>query len=158
MKSTSKLFSTTFLSLTLLFAFYSCDRKTGCTDFRAENYDPSAEKDNGECVLQREKFLGTYVGISSCSQPIGGQFECVVKEANDNLSDILIENLGGFVEGDLRGIVTGNAITIKEQDPAANGKYVSGNGLIIGNLINIELTYNLGDGTNVASCQLEMQK
>jgi hypothetical protein len=138
--------------------FSSCSRKEGCTDLRAENYDPSAEKDNGECILPREKFIGFYTGLSLCSNPIGGQFESTVTKANDNLSDIFIENLGGFVEAKVRATIIGNTLTIKEQDPAANGKYVSGNGNIIGNLVNIQISYVLGDGINTASCQIEMQK
>jgi hypothetical protein len=156
MNTASKLFSATFLSMTLLFAFYSCDRKTGCTDFRAENYDPSAEKDNGECVLAREKFIGFYSGTSVCAST--QQFESTVSPANDNLTDIFFENLGGFVEAKVRGTVTGNTLVIKEQDPAANGRYVSGTGTIIGNLIELNLSYRLGNGTTPTNCQIEMQK
>ena len=138
--------------------FSSCSRKEGCTDFRAENYDPSAEKENGECILPREKFIGLYTGLSLCSDPIGGQFESTVTKANDNLSDIFIENLGGFVEAKVRATIVGNTLTIKEQDPAANGKYVYGNGNILGNLLNLELNYRLGNGTIPITCQIEMQK
>ena len=93
-----------------------------------------------------------------CSNPIGGQFESTITEANDNLSDIFIENLGGFVEAKVRATIVGNTLTIKEQAPAANGKYVYGNGNIIGNLLNLELNYRIGNGTIPITCQIEMQK
>ena len=134
----------------------SCTRKEGCTDFRAENYDPSAEKDNGECFLARDKFIGLYIGNASCSQTIGGQFECTIREANDNLYDVIIENLGGFVQKDIRATISGNNIIIDQDNNAPDGEFVNGNGIIIGNLINLELSY--GYAGLSANCQIEMQK
>jgi hypothetical protein len=137
--------------------FSSCSRKEGCTDFRAENYDPSAEKDNGECILPREKFIGFYTGLSLCSDPIGGQFECTIRAANDNLYDVIIENLGGFVQKDIRATIVNNNIVIDENNNTPNGEYVNGNGSIIGNLINLEITRRIGGGPTI-TCQVEMQK
>lgn len=146
-----------FLGLLLILSSVSCNRKTGCTDFRAENYDPSAEQDNGECVLQREKFLGAYVGTSAGCNLISSEYESTIREANDNLSDVIIENLGGIVQKDIRASISGNTITIDEKKNVPDGEYVNGSGIIIGNLINLELSYRIGSG-NTTICQLEMQK
>jgi hypothetical protein len=138
--------------------FSSCSRKEGCTDLRAENYDPSAEKDNGECILPREKFIGFYTGLSLCSDPIGGQFDCTIRPANDNLYDVIIENLGGFVQKDIRATIVNNNIVIDENNNSPNGEYVNGNGSIIGNLINLEITRRIGGEGATITCQVEMQK
>lgn len=136
---------------------FSCTRKEGCTDFRAENYDPSAKKDNGECILAREKFLGAYLGTSAGCNLISAEYETIIRVANDNLTDVIIENLGGVVQKDLRATISGNNITIDENNNAPDGEYVNGTGLIIGNLINLELRYRIGNGSTII-CQLEMQK
>lgn len=156
---TQSLFSSLVKSAFCAFVLFqaSCTPKEGCTDFRAENYDPSAEKDNGECVLAREKFLGAYFGTSLCSDPIGGQFECTIRQANDNLYDVFIENLGGFVQKEIRATIVKNNIYIDENNNTPDGERVNGTGTIIGNLINIEITYSYGSGGNI-TCQLEMQK
>jgi len=145
------------IGLILILSFLSCSRKPGCTDFRAENYDPSAEQDNGECILQREKFLGAYIGTSAGCNLINAEYETTIREANDNLTDVIIENLGGVVQKDLRATISGNNITIDENKNAPDGEYVNGTGIIIGNLINLELRYRIGGGSTT-TCQLEMQK
>src|SRR5574343_748286 len=73
----------------------ACDKKEGCTDPQAENFDPSAELENGSCINQREKFLGVYEGNVLCIQPPNGNFQSEVTPSNENLTDIFISNLGG---------------------------------------------------------------
>lgn len=136
--------------------FFSCEKKPGCTDSRAENYDPDARKDDESCIMPREKFLGSYVASSVCSTTPTLQYESEIIAANDNLSDIFIENLGGIINAPVRGIVSGNTLTIPEQNAEAIGRYVSGNGLILGNIINITYTYRYG--SNTVTCNIEMTK
>jgi hypothetical protein len=88
---------------------------------------------------------------------ISAEYETTIREANDNLTDVIIENLGGVVQKDLRATISGNNITIDENKNAPDGEYVNGTGIIIGNLINIELRYRIGGGSTTI-CQLEMQK
>jgi photosystem II stability/assembly factor-like uncharacterized protein len=38
--------------ITLLLGAFSCERKEGCTDNTADNYDSEAKKDNGTCVFK----------------------------------------------------------------------------------------------------------
>ncbi len=136
--------------------FVSCEKKPGCTDSRAENYDPDARKEDESCIMPREKFLGNYVATSICSSTPTLQYETEVIAANDNLTDIFIKNLGGIINAPVRGIVSGNTITIPEQNAEAIGRYVSGSGLILGNIINITYTYRYG--ANSVTCNIEMIK
>ncbi len=146
------LFSLSFF----VFAAVSCDKKGGCTDPLAENFDPSAEVENGTCTLQREKFLGVYLGQASCLQPPNGLYQSEVIAANDNLNDILITNLAGRFNNPVRATVDRSAVTIQTQDPDANGFYISGSGTIIGNNLNISFQTIYGQENN--NCQYELNK
>ncbi len=60
------------LILVLVALFMSCGGDdepndiTGCTDDRAENFDPNATSDNGECIFPNDKFFGIYEGSFNC--------------------------------------------------------------------------------------------
>jgi hypothetical protein len=43
-------FLSILLSLLLLIGLFSCEKKAGCTDVAADNYDESANTDNGNCT------------------------------------------------------------------------------------------------------------
>jgi len=145
------------ISILAIGLLISCEKKPGCTDSRAENYDPDARKDDESCIMPREKFLGSYVATSVCSSTPTLQYESEVKASNDNLTDVYIENLGGIINAPVRAIITGNTLTIPEQNAEAIGRYVSGNGLILGNIMNITYTYRVGSG-NTTTCNIEMTK
>ena len=97
------------------------------------------------------------MATSVCSSTPSLQYASVVLASNDNLTDISIENLGGIINAPVRGIVSGNTLTSPEQDAEAIGRYVSGNGLILGNIINITYTYRYGASTPI-TCNIEMIK
>ena len=120
-----------------------CNKQGGCTDPSAENFDPSAEVEDGTCALQREKFLGIYSGFNQCIGSPAASFISEIIPANGNLDDVIITNLGGRFTNTTRAIVDRNNLTIPLQDPDANGTYVSGTGSIIGNLLSItyQVTY-----------------
>jgi len=139
-----------------LFATVSCDKKGGCTDPLAENFDPSAEVENGTCTPQREKFLGVYLGQASCLQPPNGLYQSEVIAANDNLNDIFITNLAGRFNNPVRATVDRSAITIQTQDPDGIGLYISGSGTIVGNNLNISFETIYGQENN--NCQYELNK
>jgi len=37
-----------------------CKEETGCTNRKADNYNPDAVRDDGSCINARDKFLGVY--------------------------------------------------------------------------------------------------
>ncbi len=139
-----------------LFAAVSCDKKGGCTDPLAENFDPTAEEENGTCTLQREKFLGVYFGQATCLQPPNGLYQSEVLPANNNLNDILITNLAGRFINPVRATVDRSAITIQTQDPDGIGLYITGSGTIVGNNLNIFFQTIYGQVNN--NCQYELNK
>lgn len=143
------------LAVTGMLVLSSCDKKGGCTDVRAENFDPTAEVEDGSCVAQREKFLGIYQGNVLCIQPPNGSFQSEVRPANDNLSDVLIDNLGGRFENPTRATVDRNTITIARQDPDGIGNYVTGSGNIVGNVLTISFELQFGSVTNACVYTLE---
>lgn len=67
--TTNKFLFLLLLSLGGLILFPSCQDVPGCTDEAALNYNPDANLDDGTCSYQRDMFLGTYSGVSVCTQP-----------------------------------------------------------------------------------------
>lgn len=124
----------TLLASVLVLA--SCNRKEGCTDKSAENYDPSAKVENGTCILQRVKFLGLYQVNESWTRNGIPQpqkvYTTIVRAANDNLTDVFIEELHGKFRARLR--VNGNRFDFvpsvyfpKFQSIEAGGGTINGN-------------------------------
>jgi hypothetical protein len=146
-----------FIPLALIaFTVVSCDKQGGCTDPAAENFDPAAEVENGTCTLQREKFIGVYVGQASCLQPPNGIYQSEVTPANDNLRDIFIYNLAGRFSNPVRAIVDRSTLIIQSQDPDGIGLYISGFGTIIGN--NLNISFETGYGGESNNCQYDLNK
>lgn len=136
MKYLSKLLLAAILSLAL---FTSCNKKEGCTDENAENYDPSAERENGTCILQRVKFVGLYqinesYTFNGVPQP-PLSYTTVIRSANDNLTDVTIEELHGQFK--VRARINGNQITLVNPTNGYLGYFFTGSGTIIGNAINL---------------------
>jgi hypothetical protein len=156
MLSTSTKFILSTIAVSSFLFLGSCDKKGGCTDVRAENFDPTAEVEDGSCISQREKFIGVYQGNVLCIQPPNGTFQSEVRPANDNLNDIFIDNLGGRFQNPTRATIDRNTITIARQDPDAVGFYVTGSGNIIGNVITISFETQSAGVTN--ACVYTMEK
>jgi hypothetical protein len=149
MSTLPKLKSSVVLIFTLsLFLLSSCDKKEGCTDPLAENFDPSAELENGSCINQREKFLGIYEGNVLCIQPPNGAFTSHVIPSNQNLDDVFIGNFGGRFTQPIRATVFKSTLTIPRQDPDAIGFYVTGTGNLVGNELTIQFETSYAGVTN----------
>ena len=146
-----------FIAFALL-SFSACNNAPGCTDPKAENFDPSAETEDGSCISQREKFLGIYSGGNQCIGLPPGIHISEIIASNDNLTDVLISNLGGFYQGYyVRAIVDKNNLTIPYQlNPANGGSSVSGTGSIVGNSVTIQ--YQIAYNGQLRNCIYSMDK
>jgi hypothetical protein len=146
-----------FLSLSL--TFISCNKKPGCTDANAENYDDQAEVDDESCISPRKKYVGQYNSFEQCNTSPAQNFFTDVREANDNLTDILIYNMANLFELPVRATISQSTFVIKKQDVDGTGLFIEGNGSIAGNSISIQ--YVFSDYTSpiaLKSCIVTMNK
>ena len=106
-------------------AFVSCEKTPGCMNPNADNYNAAADKDNGTCVLSREKFIGNYQTTGTYSSLPGGGgsvgtgiLSISISSTGDNM--VYIQHNGyGYV-----GTAIKSQITIANQ--LVNGVTVSG--------------------------------
>lgn len=100
----------------LFFALSSCKKK-GCTEVTAENFDPTAKKDDGTCVFPYEKFLGTYAVQENYTSDFCGSgpdnYAMVITQGAST-SQVVIDNLSGLINGVVAN-VSGNVMTIPTQ-------------------------------------------
>jgi hypothetical protein len=156
-KSISSFAGLFFLSLTL--TFVSCNKKPGCTDPNSENYDDQAEVDNESCISPRKKYVGLYNSNESCNITPAQSFYTDVREANDNLTDILIYNLGNLFELPVRATISQSTFIIEKQYPDQTGRSVVGDGSIAGNTISIQYVINFQGSSQITkSCVVNMNK
>ena len=145
------------LSLSLTIA--SCNKKPGCTDKNSENYDPTAEVDDESCISPRKKYVGQYNSNETCNITPAQNFYTDVKEANDNLTDILIYNLANIFTLPVRATISQSTFVIEKQYPDQTGFSVEGNGSIAGNTISIQYIINFQGSAQVTkSCIVTMNK
>jgi hypothetical protein len=148
-----------FLSITL--TFVSCNKKSGCTNPNSENYDDQAEVDDESCVNPRKKYVGQYNSFEQCNTTPNQNFFIDVREANDNLTDILIYNLANLFELPVRATISQSTFVIEKQYPDGNvaGRTVEGNGSIAGNTISIQyIIISPGSSQITKSCVVTMNK
>ena len=140
------------LPLVALMAVSSCKKdepKEGCTDAQAENYDSSAEEDNGSCTYARTKFTGNYNANENCDS---GNFTyvTVITNSTAGVDQIVINNLGDFGVN-VRATVSGANININDTQGGIN---FSGSGSIAGNTLTIIYTASANGQTDscTATC------
>ncbi len=146
-----------FLSLSL--TFISCNKNPGCTDPNAENYNDQAEVDDQSCISARKKYVGIYNSNETCNITPAQSFYTEVREANDNLNDILIYNLANIYKLPVRATVSKSTFVIENQYPDQTGFSVSGNGSISGNSISIQYLIDFHGSAQIKkSCIVTMNK
>ena len=146
-----------FLSLTL--TFVSCNKKPGCTNPNSENYDDQAEVDDESCISPRKKYVGIYNSNETCKITPAQNFYTEVREANDNLTDILIYNLANLFVLPVRATISQSTFVIEKQYPDGTGRTVEGNGSIAGNTISIQYVINFQGSSQITkSCIVTMNK
>lgn len=106
-------------------AFTGCSEEVGCTDRRADNYNPDATRDDGTCINARDKFLGVYRIINICWPDTLKLLPRLMTIAEDNLrpeekDDIKLLNFG-FDSTTVRALISKNDIAIPRQDLSVRG-------------------------------------
>jgi len=139
--------SFSFLSIFLtLVLFYSCNKKEGCTEPTADNFDPSAEIENNTCINARDKFVGVYLAFDNCAF-VQKNFVAEIRKSNLNLAEILIYNFHNLNATPVRAQVNGPNLTIPSQS-IGGGRRIEGSGSILGNVIQLNFITKIGTGPN----------
>ena len=117
-------YSAIFILATLL---TSCAKTRGCTDKTADNYDITAQQDNGKCLAARDKFLGNYTASGTIIYQPGyattstqGKLRISIPPIVDSLVQI---EYNGLV---MKGVVKANKLTILPQNYGS--AMITGNG------------------------------
>lgn len=143
-----KIFTIT-VNLCLIFALLSttsCNKKEGCTDPLADNFDPSAELENNTCINAREKFVGVYLAYDNCAF-VQKNYVVEILKSNSNLTDILIYNIHNLSALPVRAKVTGSSFVIRNQN-ISQTRRIEGSGSILGNVIQLNFLTKVGTGPN----------
>ena len=98
----------------------NCDF-VGCTDVAAENYDAQATI-SGDCIYARDKFVGSYVGTFTCSDPLlapiinsDSLVFSITEGVNDDVSNVVISlSIDGFPIP-LRATIMGDEMTVSDR-------------------------------------------
>jgi len=134
-----------FLIIALLSAT-SCNKKEGCTDPLADNFDPSAELENNTCINAREKFVGVYLAYDNCAF-VQKNYVVEILKSNSNLTDILIYNIHNLSAMPVKAKVTGSSFVIRNQN-ISQTRRIEGSGSILGNVIQLNFLTKVGTGPN----------
>lgn len=108
-----------------VFGLSSCDEEVGCTERRADNYNPDAVRDDGTCINARDKFLGVYNVLQICWPDTMLPQPRFVTVAEDNIrleekDDIKLLNFGNDSIV-VRALISKNDLTIPRQDLSVGG-------------------------------------
>lgn len=89
-----------FSSLILIIAVSSCQPERGCMDETADNYNASAEKDDGTCIPSRDKMIGDYTYTRIYKDADSVEYtdfgNITISEASSGYNDFVL-NLNGQV-------------------------------------------------------------
>ncbi len=137
---------TIFLFGVLIVAFStSCEKKRGCTNQYADNYDPEAKQDDDTCIPTRLKFVGEYDGHGTIEVDAGilesyDQVSVFVQDSTAFTKDGLVIGISNFdaPQYALNALVTGTYnLTINSQ---WLGDYnYSGTGSISGRVLELDM-------------------
>lgn len=127
-------------------AVVGCQKKRGCTDPYADNFDPEAKQDDDTCIHKRLKFIGDYV--CNGTMEIGQDTLVPQEQIRINVTDSTAEGQEGLIitiqnfdrtEYPLKATVTGTYdFTIPNQD--VTGFYYNGTGEISGRVFTMNMT------------------
>tara|TARA_R110002072_G_scaffold45610_2_gene127086 strand:+ start:611 stop:1192 length:582 start_codon:yes stop_codon:yes gene_type:complete len=134
-----------FLCVMMASAVIGCQKKRGCTNAYADNFDPEAKQDDDTCIHKRLKFIGDY--ICNGTMEIGKDTLVPVEDVLVNITDSTAEGQEGLIitiqdfdrtEYPVKAIVTGTyGFTIPSQD--VTGFRYNGSGEISGRVLTINM-------------------
>ncbi|MBI1289282.1 MAG: hypothetical protein GC178_17075 [Flavobacteriales bacterium] len=142
------------IGIFMLFAASGCKKNAGCTQFGSENYNPDAVFDDGSCILERDKFLGTFHVSSDCQN----DYSCVISEGPGDFKVVFLGLADTLGEVDAK--VYGQNITIEQQVVNSHvtiegaGVYVADNGISL----SYRMRYNSGGTETIYDCLESMTK
>ena len=112
----------------------SC-KKPGCIDPAAVNYDEEADSNDGSCVYDRDKFIGTYEMYQECSPD---DFPSKTVEIKTGGAMNQVQITGWFDGFSITAEVDGNEISFKKEQDVYT---YEGIGYIAGSAVTID--YNV---------------
>lgn len=143
------------------FLLSSCrkDPIKGCTDATALNYTADAEKDDGKCSYERDKFLGNYIGTQSCAGGTEPDFGMEITRALENTNRILLSNyplsgssLYGQIDSDpLRFIIPPQPYVVE-----LDSSYISGTGALVADSLRVQIYWESSSGLD--TCITKVRK
>ena len=147
MKSSATYLILCFFMFGCLFSISSCSKK-GCTNPKSDNYNPEARKDDGTCILWKDKFIGTFSGINNCTP--GSSFDITVTGTADDSTLIIEDNnqtiFNAYASSEFEA-------TIPEQSQTSNGQQFTISGTFSLNGSNFTMAYDFSSGgSNPVTC------
>jgi len=124
--------------------FLSGCSDSGCTNIFSDNYDEDAIKDDGSCILAREKFIGTFLVNENCESGLDG-YELDIYESDLYDNEVAIVNLNN-VGGTVYAIIEEDFLEIPDQRELDSGAKYIGSGSIIENSLAISFSVQSYDG------------
>ncbi len=127
----------------------------GCMDPTSDNYDPLAQFEDGSCIPARDKFLGSYTCFQQCGSDTLSHYMTIVSSTVGPLK-IIIQNLGDYLSV-VSALSTVNGSTVSIDSAVYNNLTFSGLGQIDGNVLT--LTYFATDSLgNTNTCTVTATK
>jgi len=124
----------------------------GCDCVCDEGYE------GADCATEsRAKFVGVYTVTGDCSTSgVKGGYDIEIVNSGVNVTSVLISNFWNAYVNNVVATISGNTITIANQDPDNDGYNVTGSGTYANGVIT--MSYTVSDGTTTDVCTSTMTK
>ncbi len=138
----------TFLLLGLFITTAMGCKKEGCTNEKAQNYNPKAKEDDGSCTYESDKFIGNYQVSENCDGSTNSYAMTINTNATDP-SNLSILNLGDVFGNTFIVVaeVNGNQLSFHKN---VLGAIFSGEGTLTDNTLTLD--YSINNFGDIESC------
>ncbi len=142
--------------------FFSACEEDKCKDIVCQNDGVCVD---GDCVcatgyegtlcetLSRAKFIGSFSVTDACSASGSATYTTGIATSSAAVDRVLITNFWDVFTNTVVASISGNTITIADQEPDNDGFRVSGSGTINAAGTSITINYSVVEGTNTDVCQ-----